>query len=269
MDFKQLDSLIFEHQFWLQILGDHSRFIFTSLAPKEKAEIEQAYNFIKIFDRLLSEAHQCKSDNDMLPFAKVVYDEVNGLREFKLHLICRCLTTGIDIHLAPTFINHMVNELEEYTLILKTYLSDGEFNQCHPLHYHNVWLVDAVGHAGFIHDTLDETERELRDGSNCHKAKFDGLHHKAMEYEGYLRTGLTDFPALERLNHQVNQEMDLFKQFLCELLNLRVHLAALGTISPLAPDHMYREECYYLTKLAMVGAVPIPKCDPTKPRIKV
>lgn len=31
-------------------------------------------------------------------------------------------------------------------------------------------------------------------------------------------------------------------------------------------DHMFREECYYLTKLAMVAGTKNPTCDSTKPR---
>ncbi|WP_407669701.1 hypothetical protein [Paenibacillus kobensis] len=34
------------------------------------------------------------------------------------------------------------------------------------------------------------------------------------------------------------------------------------------PDHMAREECFYLTKLAAAGLVPHPNCDPAKPRIE-
>lgn len=267
MDRNITDSLMFEHQFWLQILGDHSRFIFTALAPKEQREIEQAHYFICEFDKLHSLAHQCESGGDLLALSKQIYQEVKKLLEFKLHLICRHLVDGIDLHLTPTFINHMVNELEEYGLILECFLEDRKLPKCHPVHYHNIWLLDAAGHSSYIHCSLDETENQLKEKSKCFLKDFEGLHQKAMEFQGYLRTGLEDFPALNRFNCQVDREMDLFKKFLTELLHLRINIEALGTLSPLAPDHMYREECYYLTKLAQVGAVPIPKCDPTKPRV--
>ncbi|MDD4402872.1 MAG: DUF2935 domain-containing protein [Desulfitobacteriaceae bacterium] len=41
----------------------------------------------------------------------------------------------------------------------------------------------------------------------------------------------------------------------------------LGIIDPLIPDHMLREECYYLFKLSAVSDVESPTCDPGKPRI--
>jgi hypothetical protein len=43
----------FEHRFWLQILGDHSKFIHEALAPVQKEEIEMATLFIRVFDTLL------------------------------------------------------------------------------------------------------------------------------------------------------------------------------------------------------------------------
>ena len=47
----------FEHRFWLQILGDHSRFIHESLAPVEIEYIKIASEFIQIFDILLGKAN--------------------------------------------------------------------------------------------------------------------------------------------------------------------------------------------------------------------
>lgn len=266
---RNASCMLFEHQFWLQIMGDHSRFIFSSLAPKECAEIEKAHCFINIFDNLMEQARQCLSGSDLTDLTNQACSNVKAFREFKLHLICRHLIDGIELHLTPTFVNHMVNELEEYCLILDCILETGKLPVYHPLHYHNIWLLDAVGHSGFIHCSVDDVEFDLKDKSICFKKNFDGLHKKSLEFKGYLRTGLEDFPALGVLNCQVDKEMDLFKKFLTELVNLRICLEALGTLSPLAPDHMYREECYYLTKLAQSGAVPTPKCNPTRPRLEV
>ena len=35
-------NALFENRFWLQIMGDHSRFIYYSLAPNETAHIHKA-----------------------------------------------------------------------------------------------------------------------------------------------------------------------------------------------------------------------------------
>ena len=58
----------------------------------------------------------------------------------------------------------------------------------------------------------------------------------------------------------------MFKKFLKELEELVRSKKVLGSLQPLLLDHMYREECYYLTKLSFVSEVKAPECDPTKPR---
>jgi hypothetical protein len=62
--------------------------------------------------------------------------------------------------------------------------------------------------------------------------------------------------------------MKLFRKFLAELLEMELSSEVLDRITPLIPDHMAREECYYLMKLAASGLVPMPGCDPAKPRVE-
>lgn len=38
---------LYEHRFWLQVLGDHSRFFFKSLGPTEDKEISRTHYFIQ------------------------------------------------------------------------------------------------------------------------------------------------------------------------------------------------------------------------------
>lgn len=52
------EAASFEHQFWLQVLGDHARFILDSLAVSQKNDIEKAKKFQQIFDTLLRKARE-------------------------------------------------------------------------------------------------------------------------------------------------------------------------------------------------------------------
>lgn len=83
-----------------------------------------------------------------------------------------------------------------------------------------------------------------------------------------MRTGLQDFPAFRRFHEEINLEMTLFYKFLLELEEMELKAEVLDIISPLMPDHMAREECYYLNKLAQLGLVPPPNCDPTRSQLK-
>jgi hypothetical protein len=56
---------IFEHRFWLHVLGDHARFILDAMSPREKEEIRSAESFITAFDSLLTQSRQITSAEDV------------------------------------------------------------------------------------------------------------------------------------------------------------------------------------------------------------
>lgn len=254
----------FEHGFWLQVLGDHARFIHDSLAPQEIETIQQATYFIQVFDRLLSELPAA----NLMDLSKRADDEAKKLRMFKLKIMERHLVGKITIHLSPTFINHMVNELDEYILLLE-YLKKGDPPPIyHELHHHLIWLLDGAGHAGAIADNMDLIEKQIKKKSKAFMKGFESFYLKAVEMTGYLRTKLSTFPALEKFNEDTNLTFKLFSNFLNEIEELRLSKQALGTFAPLMADHMMREECYYLTKLSETTDLMKPNCDPTKPRLK-
>lgn len=153
------ETAVFEHKFWLQVLGDHARFILDSLAERERGDIEQAKRFKQAFDVLLKEVN---ASSDLYSLTMEAEEYALSFRKFKLSIIKRHLTGDIKIHLSPTFINHMVNELEEYLLVMK-YLKRKEVPPIfHELHHHMLWLMDAAGHAGAISDDLDGVEKRLK-----------------------------------------------------------------------------------------------------------
>lgn len=253
-----------EHGFWLQILGDHARFIHDSLSPKEKDSIERANYFIQTFDQLLG---RVEVDN-LEQLSRRAEQEAKKLREFKLNLLERHLTGKISIHLGPVFLNHMVNELEEYLLVFQ-YLVKGEAPPVfHELHHHLIWLLDAAGHASAISDNMERVERKIKKISDGYTKDFEAFYLKAVEMSGFLRTNVESFPALRKFNSDVALEMSLFMNFLNEIEELELSKEALGTFAALMADHMFREECYYLSKLAEATQSEKPKCDPAKPRLK-
>lgn len=260
-------SALFEHRFWLQIMGDHARFILQALAPAETENIEKAQYFRDVFDRQLKEARSSLSDAALEHLNRSAYRSIEEFRAFKLHLIRGHLTGKIRIGLSPSFINHMVNELEEYWRVLKTLMSGRPAPQFHPVHHHLLWLQDGFGHAASIAAETDFAEKRLIERSRAFEKTFIDFYLKAVEMAGFLRTNLQQFPALSRFNRQVELEMLAFQKFLKELEEMELSAEMLGTLTPLMADHMYREECYYLTKLAEVSAVPRPDCDPAAPRV--
>jgi hypothetical protein len=261
--FEEIAS--FEHQFWLQVLGDHARFILDSLVVSQQEDIEKAKQFQQIFDTLLRKSRE---QTDVSSLTLEAEEYALELREFKLSIIRRHVAGKIKIHLTPTFINHMVNELEEYLLVL-TYLKKKEKPPIfHELHHHLIWLLDAAGHAGAISDTLDATEKQFKFKSALFTKQFEDFYLKAVELSGYLRANIDSFPALTKMNKDVELEIELFRGFLQEVKEMELTNQMLSTFSPLMADHMMREECYYLMKVAQSANTKIPTCDAIKPRLE-
>ncbi|WP_102693924.1 DUF2935 domain-containing protein [Rummeliibacillus pycnus] len=245
---EYLKSSIFEHQFWLQILMNHGQFIRDSLYPSEKEDIEKAKIFIHRFSDLHKQVESLKI-SDAISFAETADEATEQLKQFKFSILRRQLSGDIKIHLSPTFINHMVNELEEYQKVL-SYLKKGEVPPIfHELHHHLLWLSDAYGHAGVINDDLDGVEKRLKEKGYTFTQQFEQFYLKAVELTGYLRANIQSFPALNRFNNEVEIEMNLFKTFLQELEEMELSAEVLGTFTASMADHMSREEQYYLTKL--------------------
>lgn len=261
------EAALFEQKFWLQVLGDHARFIYDTLSPKEEAKIKQAEQFISVFDELLEVSRKKLSKNELMALIETSTQYAREIRAFKLEIIKEQLAGNVTIELPPTFLNHMVNEVDEYIRILP-YLEQQQIPPAsHPLHHHLVWLLDAAGHSDAISGALDLTEKKLREKSDMFTKTFEQFYIKAVELTGYLRANIETFPALKRFNNDVELEIIIFKEFLAELEDLEMKDKLLGTFSALMADHMAREECYYLMKLAQSAPdINFPKCDPTKPR---
>jgi hypothetical protein len=259
-------NILFEHRFWLQTLGDHSRFLHDSFSPSETENITKAKSFVDKFDTLLYQSRKSLSVIEIENLTRLAYEATLELRKFKLEIITKLIAAKVKISMPPTFINHMVNELEEYLFILSQVIQNKPKKSC-ALHYHRLWLSDGFGHANAISSDLDPTEKLLIREAKCFSKTFEELYLKAIEFTGYTRTGLSTFPALEDLNLTAERKMLEFKGYLETLLSKISDKETLGTIDPLIIDHMNREECYYLTKLATVSENKGPSCDPTKPRV--
>jgi hypothetical protein len=102
-------------------------------------------------------------------------------------------------------------------------------------------------------------EKRMIEKSRKFETHFQQFYLKSIEMAGYMRTQLRDFPAFRRFHFDIDMEMRLFMSFLLELEQLELTAEVLDRIMPLIPDHMMREECYYLTKLAGLGLVPNPE----------
>lgn len=260
----------FEHLFWLQIMRDHATFLGDAL-PCDATDLrQQADCFVREFEGLLRTARDLgNAAPEWETFACDVQSAVEGLGTFKLNLLAMMLRREITVTLTPTFVNHMVNELEDYLMILH-FLSKGQVPVVkNPVPLHLLWLKDGQGHARYIACNLDYSDHDLIDEAKHFSERFLIQHSEANEYRGFLRTCLDRFPSLQRFNCRAGDSMQDFHDYLESLRQLLNEARAKGPLQVAVVDHMMREACYYLHKLhqADPGSIGMPKCDPTRPAV--
>jgi hypothetical protein len=249
-------------------MGDHARFIKGSLSPDQASFSMVAENFIQIFDRFYERVSRPDDHRETSGLIGDINTAVLSLREFKRELLSIRLQNRPVTSLGPTFYNHMLNELEDFLKILADYQA-GKANTDNVLGLHLLWSLDAAAHAAILGADLDKVEYRLQKLAKDFEKRFDHLYIKAVELTGYFRSKPPAAgPALERFNLEIAAEIQKFMEFLIELCQGVIHQQILGRMLPLEPDHMWREECYYLRKIAEVTPeFPMPDCDPGRVRI--
>jgi hypothetical protein len=244
-------SVNYEDPFWLQILGDHMRFILIALPARETEHAQQAEHYITLFDTLFAQSKEYLPEIAQERFLDTTYNSVQQARMFVLSLLRRQLMGDYVINIAPGFLNQMANETEEYLRILDHAIK-GTDSLMHPIHYHLLWLLNCSLSADNINACLDPVERDLLRGCHRFMHKFDNLYLKSIELMGFLRSGLPEFPSLNRLNSDVVDELAAFAAFMLELEDKVVSKEILGTLCRLQVNHIYRKSCYYACKLSEI-----------------
>jgi len=247
-----------ELSFWTGIMRDHTEFISTSLSSKEMELIRTAEYFKNTWMAIRNEVKGMEKD---APAAKVnsilsrTMTVLVNFIQYKRILLNKSLTCKIEISLPPTFINHMINEAMEFYRTLWILQSNQPLDKtAETLRLHKIWVPDAAGHAASIASGLDPIESMLIKEAEGYKKTFDDMTIKVMELGQMLeRAGLKD-GTLEEFNEEVVIVINSFICYLGKILELKSKCKVLAIFKPLTPDHMAREENYYLTKLGVIHA---------------
>ncbi len=242
-----------EIEFWSLIMRDHALFQFTSLSPKETETIKTAKYFMNLFENYYREIK-----TNPIEMNNIINNNKNSLNQFiqfKKMMLTKLMNCEIELAMSPSFLNHMINEALEYYQVLS--YADGTVRFNHTLEMlrlHKIWLPDASGHTKFIVSQLDGIELCYIDEALVFMERFDKLFKKAFElFLIFEKTGLENGSMLQ-FNREVEKTLEEFVKFLDMIEKLRKNcvIYATGTFSPLIPNHMLREEKYYLYRIKLL-----------------
>lgn len=231
-------------------MRDHAIFQNTALAPKEVPFIQKSMMFRNFFQTMMD---KIKCEEDLNEHMQSLLNGLNDFINFKRSIIKGLLTCKLEISLPPSFINHQINEAMEFRLLLT---SPEKYMECieSPVCFADLlkkWIADASGHAATYASFLDPTESMQREEALQFKMKFDMLSVKASElHMMMMRTG-AGIGALMLLIEEFTELLKMFIAYLKKMQKLRANcmVMAVGTLSPLLPDHMIREHEYVLSKI--------------------
>lgn len=268
MDLFLNDSVLSEHKFWLQILGDYARFLSESLQNDENQANQSANDFIHLFDHLLEDLHVQSDGNTHLIIHEKAYDAAYRFYESNLSLLNLTLSKRSKTLLLPSSLNSNLDAIEEYLSIIPVLMQNKEPLE-HSLHYHLIWLPILLIRVSNLQSSLDYGEHSSFSQTSNFINEFQILSSKSSLIRGYLRSGLRNFAALDRFNEQIMLLLTEFKEFISNLRDQCSDNKILGTMTPLMVDHVYRIACYYLQKLYITtDKNKKTDCDPSNPRIE-
>jgi len=245
-----------ELSFWLGIMKDHAEFFLLTLSYREDELIKKAVYYKEQFAQyeMAPKDVSIKDNNSLSPnFNANVMATLLDFINFKRHLLRKLLKCQIEMNLPPTFVNHQINEAMEFYRSLCMIMSNEKVNPTSEnILLHKIWLPDAAGHAASISGGLDPTEYLLKKDADEFKNIFEHLSIKATELGMELDRAEFSDGTLKYLNEEVEKKITEFICYLEKIEDLRSGCKALSFLKPLFPNHMIREEIYYLSNMKVL-----------------
>ncbi|MCL1787247.1 MAG: DUF2935 domain-containing protein [Defluviitaleaceae bacterium] len=229
--------------FWTYILADHALFQSNAFSHKEAAHIETAEQFYHAFITY-NQAFSQKQSVDL----HALEEETVRFIDFKKQIVAGLLRHQVLIGFSPTFINHMINEADEFLSILR-------FGTCpakteNGALYIKTWLADAYGHARTLAAFLDLAETPSIKEAQAYKNTFGRLGKKASEMY-MIHENLGAGIDLALLKEEVTDALNGFNQ-LCQatgrLLDAK-KIMCVGTLSSEVTNHFVNEHMYFMHKM--------------------
>lgn len=189
--------------------------------------------------------------NNLSIYNNNIIEFIESVRNFK-RLLLEQLSNATEppaVLLPPTFISHMLNELEKFRYITHHVKLTGILPPIYSLNEHKLWLIDIAGHLGAIKDNLDDMEKIMRHRTCEQKKVFEKLHAKSIELIGYLKHEILPNNAIAALTSQAEVETLVYLHLVKEVADMVKNKYMLGIIDTHMLNHMIFEELYYLKNL--------------------
>ena len=233
-----------EIRFWARIMKEHSLFLSLGFSSDDTALINEAKQFITVFERIEEQLNRFSVSSDpqqVKAFNNQVYQSVASIWAYKRKVLGLTLRCEVLSNNYPLLIDHTSREAAYFANRLQE-LNEGKIVPLpEAIIQENVFFLKIMAdHAKFIGHLLDPSERKLVDQAREFSHDFDQLMYQAIDLE-HMRPE-SETPAL--LGHFLDQNrvsVVSLRDFKKAARDLIEACRIKSNIHPLLADHVFRE----------------------------
>lgn len=238
-----------EIRFWSRIMKEHAFFLSLGFTADQKELIQEAKQFIPIFERIEEQANVYNEKTDPLvirQFNIQVYQATTYIWAYKRKVLGLILSCKIVSNNYPLLVDHTSREAYYFAKRLKE-LNEGKLIPLpEAIIQENVFFLKIMAdHSKFIGHLLDPSERKLVDQAREFSHDFDQLLYQAQDLD-HMRPQSETQPLLDQFLDQNRVSVVALRDFKKTARDLIEACKIKSIIHPLLADHVYREADHFL-----------------------
>jgi hypothetical protein len=246
-----------EIRFWSRIMKEHALFLSLGFSADDKQLIDEAKQFIPIFERIEEQLSQYSSNSDpqqVINFNNQVYQAAVSIWAYKRKVLGLTLSCKVISNNYPLLIDHTSREAAYFAKRLKE-LNEGKLKPLpEAIIKENVFFLKIMAdHAKFIGHLLDPSERKLVDQAREFSHDFDQLVFQAIDLDS-MRPQSETKPLLDQFLDQNRVSVVSLRDFKKAARDLIEACRIKSNIHPLLADHVFREAERFLHIIDMFEA---------------
>lgn len=241
-----------EARFWTRIMKEHAIFIKLELPCDQTELIEEAEEFIEIFQELEDRVMEATRLTPNL--LEDLIEAVEDIIEFQEKILRMMLECELRDALTPLFIDHITREAR---LFLERLINEEPLDPIKALLEREVfWLRIMKEHIEFIRQLLDPSERELIEETEAFRAEFSRLLETARDLKSMEKSNPTKFNRVIRFTDNVVAATIRLRNFKATARELVALCKVLSIVpDPLLLDHVRREADKFLEEIQEIRSI--------------
>ncbi|WP_173918640.1 DUF2935 domain-containing protein [Halobacillus sp. Marseille-Q1614] len=246
-----------EIRFWSRIMKEHALFLSLGFNFGDTKLIQEAQQFIDLFERVEQQLSQFNVNSDpqqIAAFNNQVYQAAYSIWAYKRKVLGLTLRCEIRSNNYPLLLDHTSREAAYFAERLKE-LNEGKLEPTPArIIKENVFFLRIMAdHSKFIGHLLDPSERKLVDQAREFSHDFDQLVFQATDLDS-MRPQSETQPILNHFLDENRVSVVALRDFKKAAKELIEECRVKSNIHPLLADHVFREAERFLHIIDMFEA---------------